>query len=103
MHIDIFRQDLKYTLRTLGRDPGFTIIAVLILALAIGANIAVFSVVNTLMLRPLPFVEFGPDGLVLHDTVREVVAALLRVNDPPAYRAHRIAAWRQLRRGRPSR
>src|SRR5512146_2172172 len=50
------------------------------------------------MLRPLPFVEFGPDGLALHDTVREVVAALLRVNDPPAYRAHRIAAWRQLRR-----
>jgi hypothetical protein len=50
------------------------------------------------MLRPLPFVEFGPDGLVLHDTVREVVAALLRVNDPPAYRAYRIAAWRQLRR-----
>src|SRR5215469_13796182 len=50
------------------------------------------------MLRPLPFLEFGPDGLVLHDTVREVVAALLRVNDPPAYRAHRIAAWRQLRR-----
>ncbi len=50
------------------------------------------------MLRPLPFVEFGPDGLILHDTVREVVAALLRVNDPPAYRAHRIAAWRQLRR-----
>ncbi|HTR92636.1 MAG TPA: winged helix-turn-helix domain-containing protein [Trebonia sp.] len=50
------------------------------------------------MLRPLPFVEFGPDGLALHDTVREVVAALLRVNDPAAYRAHRIAAWRQLRR-----
>jgi DNA-binding winged helix-turn-helix (wHTH) protein len=50
------------------------------------------------MLRPLPFVEFGPDGLVLHDTVREVVAALLRVNDPPAYRAHRVTAWRQLRR-----
>ena len=50
------------------------------------------------LLRPLPFVEFGPDGLVLHDTVREVVAALLRLNDPPAYRAHRIAAWRQLRR-----
>jgi DNA-binding response OmpR family regulator len=50
------------------------------------------------MLRPLPFVELGPDGLVLHVTVREVVAALLRVNDPQAYRAHRIAAWRQLRR-----
>jgi hypothetical protein len=50
------------------------------------------------MLHPLPFVELGPDGLVLHDTVREVVAALLRVNDPQAYRGHRIAAWRQLRR-----
>jgi hypothetical protein len=50
------------------------------------------------LLRPLPFVEFGPDGLALHETVREVVAALLRANDPPAYRAHRIAAWRQLRR-----
>jgi hypothetical protein len=50
------------------------------------------------LLRPLPFVEFGLDGLVLHETVREVVAALLRVKDPPAYRAHKIAAWRQLRR-----
>jgi hypothetical protein len=43
-------------------------------------------------------VEFGPDDLALHDTVREVVAALLRVNDPSAHRAHRIAAWWQLRR-----
>ena len=39
------------------------------------------------MLRPLPFVEFGPDGLVLHDTVREVVAALLRVNYRPWWMA----------------
>lgn len=53
--LDILGQDVKYTLRTLGREPGFTVAAVLILALAIGANVAVFSVVNTLMLRPLPF------------------------------------------------
>ena len=55
MDIDILSQDLKFTFRTLWRDPSFTAVAILILALAIGANIAVFSVVNTLLLRPLPF------------------------------------------------
>lgn len=48
-------QDAHYTFRTLRRDPGFAAISIVILALAIGANIAVFSVVNRLLLRPLPF------------------------------------------------
>ncbi|HXU16503.1 MAG TPA: ABC transporter permease [Terriglobales bacterium] len=48
-------QDVRYTFRTLSRDPGFASISLLILALAIGANIAVFSVVNTILLRALPF------------------------------------------------
>jgi len=55
MTLDIFLQDLKYTLRTLNRDRGFAAVAIVILALGIGANVAVFSVVNTLLLRPLPF------------------------------------------------
>jgi predicted permease len=57
MKLDIFLQNMKYTLRALARDHGFTLVAVLILALAIGANIGVFSVVNSLLLRPLPFPE----------------------------------------------
>lgn len=53
--LDILFQDLHYTFRTLRRDRSFTVIAVLILALGIGANVAVFSVVDTILLRPLPF------------------------------------------------
>jgi hypothetical protein len=48
-------------------------------------------------LAALPFVELGREGLVVHDTVREAVAALLRATDPVRWRAHRAAAWRQIR------
>lgn len=48
-------------------------------------------------LRVLPFVELSDDGLIIHDTVREVIAALLRSSDPDRSKRYRAAAWRQLR------
>jgi putative ABC transport system permease protein len=58
-HWDVLRQDLGYAARSLARTPGFTLTAVLVVALGVGANTAVFSLADVVFLRPLPYADAG--------------------------------------------
>lgn len=60
--LETFSQDIRYAARSLRKNPGFVAVVVLSLALGIGANSTIFSVINALLYRPLPFAH--PDRLV---------------------------------------
>jgi putative ABC transport system permease protein len=84
-HLAILRQDARYALRRMAKEPGYVAIAVVILALGIGVNTAVFSVLNAVLARPLPYTH-GEYLLHIHQvapkaTISEMHFSVPEIND----------------------
>ena len=93
--MDGLPQDLRYALRTLVKSPAFVIITVLTLALGIGANLAIFSLVHAVLLRPRPFRE--PDRIVrVFDDLRAAGAKDVGMSVPELYDLQRSGVFDQI-------
>ncbi|HUK29915.1 MAG TPA: ABC transporter permease [Candidatus Acidoferrum sp.] len=89
--LETFFQDLRFGARMLRKNPGFTAVAILTLALGIGATTSIFSVVNTLLLRPLPFSDSGRI-VVLQEALPKLIPGKISVSAPD------VADFRRLNR-----
>jgi len=90
--MDTLRQDLKYAIRMLTRERGFSITAILTLALVIGANVAILSVINSVLLKPLPFE--GAQNLVrVFNSCPNAGAPRASNSVPDYYDRRQGAAW----------
>jgi predicted permease len=86
-------QDVRYALRQLGRSPGFSVVAVLTLALGIGTTTAIFTLIYDVMLRPLPFEQ--PDRIV---TMEEIAAEWSNIYPTLPVSANHFTFWKQRNR-----
>jgi putative ABC transport system permease protein len=93
--MDGLLQDLRYVLRTLKKSPAFVTISVLTLALGIGANLAIFTIVNAVLLQPLPFRE--PDRIVrVFDDLGGAGAKNVGMSVPELYDLQRSGVFEQI-------
>jgi putative ABC transport system permease protein len=90
--VDAFLQDVGYAWRVLGRQKGWTFVAIITLALGIGANTAVFSVVNTLLLHPLPYPNANRIAIVYQEPTKGNTTGMQVLVNP---NAPTVRAWRE--------